>query len=309
MFTFSDAEGNAVDADAASTGNNASLRTGAGAARVCWPNPHSFDSQAEFELVGMLIGLAIRNSVILNLAFPTALYAKLLGRPTTLRDYVKAFPADGQALLRLLQFDGDVEHTYCATFSIEETVWGETKTVPLCPGGQDIPVTNANRGRYVELKVDYLLNKSIERSFAPFRAGFLATGESPVLDKLSPEELQRIVCGAEELDFGALERVARYTDGYTSRSPIVAWIWRLLHELSPEDKKRFLAFATGSDRAPVAGLGDLVLTFTRGGPDCARLPTAHTCFNHICIPEYSSEEKFRTLMLKAITYAEGFGLL
>lgn len=40
-----------------------------------------------------------------------------------------------------------------------------------------------------------------------------------------------------------------------------------------------------------------------------RLPTSHTCFNVLLLPEYNSKEKLRERLLKAITYAKGFGML
>ena len=40
-----------------------------------------------------------------------------------------------------------------------------------------------------------------------------------------------------------------------------------------------------------------------------RLPTAHTCFNVLLLPDYSSKEKLRERLLKAITHAKGFGML
>lgn len=43
-------------------------------------------------------------------------------------------------------------------------------------------------------------------------------------------------------------------------------------------------------------------------PFC-RLPTSHTCFNVLLLPEYGSKEKLRERLLKAITYAKGFGML
>lgn len=39
-----------------------------------------------------------------------------------------------------------------------------------------------------------------------------------------------------------------------------------------------------------------------------RLPTAHTCFNVLLLPEYSSQQKLKEKLLKAIQYAHGFGL-
>jgi hypothetical protein len=38
------------------------------------------------------------------------------------------------------------------------------------------------------------------------------------------------------------------------------------------------------------------------------LPTAHTCFNHLLLPEYSSKEKLERMLLMALDNAEGFGL-
>lgn len=43
-------------------------------------------------------------------------------------------------------------------------------------------------------------------------------------------------------------------------------------------------FTTGSDRAPVGGLGRLPLLIQRAGPDTEHLPTAHTCFNALLLP-------------------------
>lgn len=43
-------------------------------------------------------------------------------------------------------------------------------------------------------------------------------------------------------------------------------------------------FTTGSDRAPVGGLGRLPLLIQRSGPDTEHLPTSHTCFNALLLP-------------------------
>ena len=46
----------------------------------------------------------------------------------------------------------------------------------------------------------------------------------------------------------------------------------------------------------------------RSGPDADRLPTAHTCFNALLLPEYHTRAKLRNHLLLAIENAEGFGL-
>lgn len=52
-----------------------------------------------------------------------------------------------------------VQETFCLTFSIEMDFFGEVRTIPLKVNGEDIPVTEENRHEYVELMVDYLLNR------------------------------------------------------------------------------------------------------------------------------------------------------
>ena len=40
-----------------------------------------------------------------------------------------------------------------------------------------------------------------------------------------------------------------------------------------------------------------------------RLPTSHTCFNVLLLPDYSSKDKLRERLVKAITNCKGFGML
>ena len=89
---------------------------------------------------------------------------------------------------------------------------------------------------------------------------------------------------------------------------MVQWLWTVVGEMSLDDKRKFLKFFSGSDRAPIGGLGKLVCTIQRAGPDNDRLPTSHTCFNTLLLPEYGSRGKLRALLHTAIQNAAGFGL-
>jgi hypothetical protein len=46
--------------------------------RVFWFNGNTFESNLKFELIGILMGLAIYNSNILDLHLPMACYKKIL---------------------------------------------------------------------------------------------------------------------------------------------------------------------------------------------------------------------------------------
>ena len=74
-------------------------------------------------------------------------------------------------------------------------------------------------------------------------------------------------------------------------------------------QKRFLFFCTGSDRVPIKGLGNLNFVISRNGTDESRLPSAHTCFNHLLLPEYQSLEHTQKQLVKAIQDTEGFHIV
>ena len=67
----------------------------------------------------------------------------------------------GRSLRQLLRYDGpdSVEDAFCLTFSVEMDFFGDVRTIALKPGGDETPVTEENRHEYVELMVDYLLNR------------------------------------------------------------------------------------------------------------------------------------------------------
>ena len=57
--------------------------------RLCWfalDNTRDMDTLEEFRMLGILIGLAIYNGVVLDIKFPLALYKKLLNHSTSLED-------------------------------------------------------------------------------------------------------------------------------------------------------------------------------------------------------------------------------
>ncbi|KAG7395958.1 putative E3 ubiquitin-protein ligase HTD2 [Phytophthora boehmeriae] len=276
--------------------------------RTLWFNSDSLEATMEYELIGTLLGLAIYNSVILDVSFPHIVYKKIMGCSLGLGDLEVALPELGRGLRQMLNFQGNIEEVYQRNFEYSYEVFGEVKTVELKPGGSSTPVTNENREEYVALYVDYVLNTSVARQYSAFHHGFHQVCNREVLSMFRWEELQLLVCGSSDLDFDALEEATHYEDGFTEDSNCIRDFWVIVHALPLEDKKKLLRFATGSDRVPIRGLSNLVFVISRNGPDSDRLPTAHTCFNHLLLPEYSSREKLKERLLLAINQAEGFGL-
>ena len=83
-----------------------------------WLNSSSLESEKEFELVGILLGLAIYNGIILDVHFPLVIYKKLQEEKLDLQDLLGVQPSLAKSLMQLLEFDGDVEDTFCYTFQV-----------------------------------------------------------------------------------------------------------------------------------------------------------------------------------------------
>lgn len=64
--------------------------------RLLWINSRSFDEPAMYHLVGLLCGLAIYNTIIVDLPFPLAMYKKLLNKPVNLDDLRELDPTLGK---------------------------------------------------------------------------------------------------------------------------------------------------------------------------------------------------------------------
>ncbi|XP_029003955.1 ubiquitin-protein ligase E3A [Betta splendens] len=279
--------------------------------KLFWFNSSSLENEAQYTLIGIVLGLAIYNNCILDVHFPMVVYRKLMGKKGTYLDLSDSHPVLYQSLKELLQYSGNVEEDMTLTFQISHTdLFGNPVLYDLKEQADQIPVTKENRQEFVALYADYILNKSVGRQFIAFKKGFqMVTNESPLNYLFRPEEVELLICGSRKLDFEALEKTTEYDGGYSKDSQIIKDFWETVHSFGTEQKRLFLQFTTGTDRAPVGGLGKLKMIIAKNGSDTDRLPTSHTCFNALLLPEYSSKDKLRERLLKAITYAKGFGML
>uniref|UniRef100_A0A4W5QL68 HECT-type E3 ubiquitin transferase n=1 Tax=Hucho hucho TaxID=62062 RepID=A0A4W5QL68_9TELE len=286
-----------------------------------WFSSWKCDNYSEFRLVGALMGLAVYNSITLDIRFPPCVYKKLLTPPVvpcdpdtpvgmatlTLDDLQQVMPDLAHGLAELLSYEGNVEEDFCTTFQVSQEELGVIKSYNLKPGGDKIPVTNQNRKEYVQLYVDFLLNKSIYRQFAAFFYGFHSVCASDALLLLRPEEVEILVCGSPNLDMSSLQKAAQY-EGYSKTDPTIRAFWDVVLAFPLELQKKLLHFSTGSDRVPVGGMADLNFKISKIDASTDWLPISHTCFNQICLPTYKNKKELKQKLTIAISNAEGFGL-
>ncbi|KAK3829114.1 MAG: hypothetical protein J3Q66DRAFT_324376 [Benniella sp.] len=276
----------------------------------CWFNPASFESLSQFYLVGVVIGLAIYNSTILDLPLPLAVYKKLLGVPVALEDLAAFRPDLAKGFEQLLNYEGhDVEDVFCLNFVGSYEAYGDVVEKPLVRDGKDVPVTSQNKREYVERYANFVMNSSIADQFDWFRRGFTSVCGGDALSLFRPEEIEFLVRGsAEPLDIDQLRSVTVY-EGFNDNHEVIRNFWSIFKEFDDRNQRRLLQFITASDRYPATGIANLSFKITcMGSHDSDRFPTSHTCFNQLCLYNYHGREKLRNMLLRAMNESEGFGV-
>lgn len=281
--------------------------------RSIWLNKENSWSKDEYQLVGSLLGLALFNGVLLDVHLPKVLYKKLLQLPVNIEDISSLDGPLYKGLQQLLTYSPPeaVEDVFCRTFNVEWDEFGAKQSYDLIPNGSSIAVTGDNRQLYVEKMAQWMLKDSVQEQFQALYEGFTRVVHPNQLLLLTPEELELLMVGTPHLDFKELQSSTEYIgeDTWNRDHPTIQWFWEVIHQdLSLEEKQKFLLFVTGSHKAPIGGLKYIGLKIQRMGPDSNSLPTAHTCFNILLLPEYSSREKVAERLKKAIHECEGFGL-
>ncbi|CAD6499501.1 BgTH12-03613 [Blumeria graminis f. sp. triticale] len=297
--------------------------------RMCYFNPHSFETSDQFFLVGVILGLAIYNSTILDVALPPFAFRKLLAaspspapgaathtKPSmtySLDDLAQYRPSLANGLRQLLEYDGDVESTFLRDFVADFNRYGQVVQVPLCPDGENRTVTNANRREFVELYVRYLLDTAVTRQFEPFKRGFFTVCGGNALSLFRPEEIELLIRGSDEpLDITSLRAVCECENWGNhvnpGDEPVLDWFWETFESSRPNDQRKLLSFVTGSDRIPAMGATNLIIKLSCAGDDENRFPVARTCFNQLSLPRYSSKQRLESMLWRAVIESEGFGL-
>ncbi|KAJ2952078.1 hypothetical protein O0L34_g4345 [Tuta absoluta] len=276
---------------------------------MIWFSNNPFEDNVMYYLIGAIYGLAIYNSIIIYVPFPLVLYKKLLGETVMLEDISDLHPTLANSLMSLLDYpDEDVEDVFNLCFAVNTVVFDEIRVHPLKENGEEIPVTHENKQEYVDLYVDFLLNKSVDEQFKAFNKGFQKVCGGRIIKLFRSHELMSVVIGNENYDWEQFEANCDYKNGYSSSDQVIRWFWEVFHELSLDDKKKFLLFLTGSDRVPIQGMRDIKIRI-QPVADERYFPVAHTCFNLLDLPRYKTKERLRYYLTQAIQQTQGFSLV
>ncbi|KAG5935155.1 hypothetical protein E4U53_000499 [Claviceps sorghi] len=303
--------------------------------RMTWFVPGSLVDEWKFEMIGLLVSLAVYNGLTLPITFPRAFYRKLLGQPVEeLYHIADGWPDLASGLTALQEWDekdGSIEDVFARTYEFSISAFGGEVTVPMTktdsawPQGipkppaksslaavadNDAPlVTDDNRDEYISDYVRYLTDVSIRPQFRAFERGFRACLDAKSLSLLTPAILQSVVEGVQEIDISELRRHARYV-GWDSSHRTVKDFWSIVKRFDDAMKRKLLEFVTASDRVPVGGMKNVQFVIQKNGEeegDGGHLPTAYTCYGTLLLPEYRDKEALRERLGMALENAQGFG--
>ncbi|KAF0699525.1 Aste57867_9921 [Aphanomyces stellatus] len=266
-----------------------------------------------FKATGRLLGRALLSGHLLTARPCLPLLKHILGVPICFND-IQYLDPQKYSSLRWVEENANVD---CLDlyFSATEICQGNKPVeVDLKPNGRNILVTDDNKAEYLQLTLRYLMLDRCAAQLQNLLVGLFEVIPQEMLMVFDYQELELVLCGVPDIDVDDWKANTQYSHELVS-SPVLAWFWDVVTELSSEDKARLLQFATGSSRTPIQGFkalvsydGQICPFALQGVPfsDTA-YPRAHTCFNRIDLPLYKSKDQLRDVLTVVInTEITGF---
>ncbi|TVY39925.1 E3 ubiquitin-protein ligase [Lachnellula occidentalis] len=265
-----------------------------------------------FKFIGRIIGKALYEGRVLDCHFSRAVYKRILGKPVSVKDMESLDPEYYKSLVWMLE--NDITDIITETFSVDNDKFGVVETIDFIENGRNIPVTEENKHEYIRLMVEWKLTGSVKEQLDEFLKGFHDIIPAELIAIFNEQELELLISGLPEIEVDDWKSNTEYHN-YTASSPQIQWFWRAIRSYDKEERAKLLQFVTGTSKVPLNGFRELEgmngfsrFNIHRDYGSKERLPSSHTCFNQLDLPEYESYESLRSHVLTAITAgSEYFG--
>ncbi|KAF2792543.1 hypothetical protein K505DRAFT_375981 [Melanomma pulvis-pyrius CBS 109.77] len=263
-----------------------------------------------FTFIGRIIGKALYEGRVLDCHFSRAVYKRMLGNPVNLKDMETLDLEYHKSLQWMLS--NDITDIITEAFSVDVEAFGETQVVDLIEDGRNIPVTEENKHEYVRLVTEHRLTGAVQEQLEHFLKGFHDIVPEELISIFSEQELELLISGLPDINVDDWKNNTEYHN-YTAASPQIQFFWRAVRSFDKEEQAKLLQFVTGTSKVPLNGFRELegMNGFSRfnihrdyGNKD--RLPSSHTCFNQLDLPEYETYEDLRKQLHTAITAGSSY---
>ncbi|XP_039167532.1 E3 ubiquitin-protein ligase UPL5-like [Eucalyptus grandis] len=243
-----------------------------------------------------MIGLALMHKVQVGIVFGSGIFLAIGWIFYFSEDIRDADPYMYNSCKQILEMDTEFidSDALGLTFVREVEELGLRRVVELCDGGKGMVVNSKNRNDYVDLLIKDRFVTSISQQVSHFAQGFGDILSDLRLQfffqSLELEDIDQMLHRSEN-DI-SVEDWKAHTEynGYKSNYPQIVWFWKIVSEMSPQQKKNILFFWTSVKYLPVEGFRGLAsrLYIYKSTEHVSRLPSSHTCFYRLCFPPYPS---------------------
>lgn len=269
------------------------------------------DVVAGYKFVGRVLGKALRDSQLIRAHFTLPFYKLLLNSPFVFEDLAETDPEYYNSLSYVR--DNPTEETGLDLMFTTDGPNGEE--VELKRGGAQIPVTDANKDEYVELKSNYVMHGRMAKERQALLNAFNEVVDLRDLASVDPQELELMFSGTPDISIDDWEQNTDY-DQFEPSDRVIKWFWEIVRSWDHDKQAQLLQFVTGCSQLPAGGFKCLMGASQGNGPPIIRrfrirklpgheLPRAHTCFNVLDMPPY----KKKAQVVKAMEIAVGMGSL
>ncbi|XP_310176.3 apoptosis-resistant E3 ubiquitin protein ligase 1 isoform X2 [Anopheles gambiae] len=274
-----------------------------------------------FEFAGKVVGKCLYESALggtyrqlVRARFSRSFLAQLIG----LRVHYKYFEQDDPDLyLSKIKYilETDLDTSENLELYFVEEMYDQSgqlqKTVELIPNGAKVRVTNATKNQYLDALAQQRLCNNVREEIDSFLKGLNGIIPDNLLSIFDENELELLLCGTGEYSIADFRANHIINGGSAEFRRVLGWFWAAVGNFSQTEMARLLQFTTGCSQLPPGGFQELNPRFQiTAAPTFGNLPTAHTCFNQLCLPDYESYEQFEKALMFAISEGtEGFGMV
>ncbi|XP_076361477.1 E3 ubiquitin-protein ligase HECW2-like isoform X1 [Tachypleus tridentatus] len=272
------------------------------------------DNQHEwFRFSGRVLGLTLVHQYLLDAFFTRPFYKALLRLPCSLSDLESLDAEFYQSLLWLK--DNDISDMGLdLSFCVTEEVAGQIVEKELKSGGKNITVTERNKKEYIDRMVKRRLERGVAEQTESLVRGFYEVIDPRLVSVFDARELELVIAGTAEIDIVDWRKNTEYRSGYHDNHPVIQWFWTAIEKFDNERRLRMLQFVTGTSSIPYEGFsalrgsnGPRKFCIEKWGKPTS-LPRAHTCFNRLDLPPYTSYEMLYDKLLLAVEESSTFGI-
>ncbi|OWF42185.1 apoptosis-resistant E3 ubiquitin protein ligase 1-like [Mizuhopecten yessoensis] len=270
-----------------------------------------------YEFAGKVVGKCLYDSALgsayrqlVKARLSRSFLAQLIGLQVNYKYFETDDPELFKTKVRFIE-DNDIDDMEL-TFSEEEYLDGQLqRLVDLVPSGSSKPVTNENKQHYLNCLAQYKLTSSVKEEVDHFLKGLNVLIPDTLLSIFDENELELLMCGTGNYSITDFKAHAVIEGSSYHFFKVLDWFWTVIASFTEEQMARLLQFTTGCSQLPPQGFAELNPKFQISfSPTYNTLPTAHTCFNLLCLPDYDSIDNFHRSLLIAINEgSQGFGLV